>query len=293
MSIGTMDIYLLVIIVAALVVGFFWGAARSLMLLAAWLLAFVAGAYLKLRAGFLPRQGVDQLPARLRRHGGLRHHLRGLLLAAPIVIVVSTRGAQRVTRSQALDDLVGALVAMFVAILGIAGLIIVFATFYGGWRAVRRGAGRARVDGQPVPVAPRLDHRRRASRSTSSRSWARSSGRSCRRTSARSWFDPGRAARGRSPAAPGSLRGDPARAPRRRDPGGSRRRGRAGPAGPAHRARRPGGRRVGRIVETEAYAGPEDRASHARAGRTRAHRASCSGRRGMPTSTSSTACTTA
>ena len=29
-----------------------------------------------------------------------------------------------------------------------------------------------------------------------------------------------------------------------------------------------GGRRVGRIVETEAYAGPEDRASHARAGRT-------------------------
>lgn len=28
------------------------------------------------------------------------------------------------------------------------------------------------------------------------------------------------------------------------------------------------GRRVGRIVETEAYAGPEDRASHARAGRT-------------------------
>jgi DNA-3-methyladenine glycosylase len=30
----------------------------------------------------------------------------------------------------------------------------------------------------------------------------------------------------------------------------------------------PGERRVGRIVETEAYAGPEDRASHARAGRT-------------------------
>jgi DNA-3-methyladenine glycosylase len=29
-----------------------------------------------------------------------------------------------------------------------------------------------------------------------------------------------------------------------------------------------GGRRVGRIVELEAYAGPEDRASHARAGRT-------------------------
>ena len=51
MTIGTMDIYLLVIIVASLVVGFFWGAARSVMLLAAWLLAFLAGAYLKLQLG--------------------------------------------------------------------------------------------------------------------------------------------------------------------------------------------------------------------------------------------------
>ncbi|MFV2062873.1 MAG: CvpA family protein, partial [Chloroflexota bacterium] len=46
-----MDIFLLVIIVSTMVVGFFWGAARSLMLLAAWLLAFLAGAYLRLQLG--------------------------------------------------------------------------------------------------------------------------------------------------------------------------------------------------------------------------------------------------
>ena len=60
MTIGTMDIYLLVIIVAALVLGFFWGAVRSLMLLAAGLLAFVTGAYLQLQLGsYLAGQWTD------------------------------------------------------------------------------------------------------------------------------------------------------------------------------------------------------------------------------------------
>ncbi len=39
MTIGTTDIFLLVAIVSSLVVGFFWGAARSLMLFAGWILA--------------------------------------------------------------------------------------------------------------------------------------------------------------------------------------------------------------------------------------------------------------
>jgi hypothetical protein len=55
----------------------------------------------------------------------------GLLLAAPVVIFVGTRGGQRVSRYQVVDDLVGALFATFVAVLGIAGLIIVLSTFYG------------------------------------------------------------------------------------------------------------------------------------------------------------------
>ncbi|HKZ91794.1 MAG TPA: CvpA family protein [Candidatus Limnocylindrales bacterium] len=131
MTIGTMDIYLLVIIVSSLVVGFFWGAARSLMLLAAWLLAFLAGAYLKLQLGSYLAKEWPNFPASFSDMAAFGIIFVGLLLAAPILIVASTKGDQRVTRIQTLDDLVGALFAMFVAILGIAGVMIVFATFYG------------------------------------------------------------------------------------------------------------------------------------------------------------------
>ncbi len=126
-----MDIYLLVIIVAALVVGFFWGAVRSLMLLAAWLLAFVSGAYLQLQLGsYLAGQWTDY-SAGFSEMAAFGLIYMGMLLAAPIVIVASTRGSQRFFAHQALDDVTGALVAMSVAVLGIAGLMIVLATFYG------------------------------------------------------------------------------------------------------------------------------------------------------------------
>ena len=161
MTIGTMDIYLLVIIVAALVVGFFWGAARSLMLLAAWLLAFVVGAYLQLQLGsYLAAQWTNYLSA-FSEMAAFGIIYMGILLAAPIVIVASTTGSQQFSASQALDDVAGALVAMFVAILGIAGLMIVLATFYGHWEPFVGPGRRAGVDGPAVPVARRLDHRRR------------------------------------------------------------------------------------------------------------------------------------
>jgi uncharacterized membrane protein required for colicin V production len=131
MTIGTMDIYLLVIIVASLVVGFFWGAARSVMFLAAWLLAFLAGAYLQLQLGsYLAKEWPNYSPA-FANMAGFGIIYLGCLIAAPILIVASTKGDQRVTRNQTLDDLVSAIFAMFVAVLGIAGVMIVFSTFYG------------------------------------------------------------------------------------------------------------------------------------------------------------------
>ena len=131
MTIGTTDIFLLVIIVSALVIGFFWGALRSLALFAAWIFAFVAGAYLKVDLGsYLAREWGQYSPAFSDMAAFAIIYL-GILLAAPLVIVVSTRGNQNVTRIQVLDDLTGALFALFVALLGIAGLIIVLSTFYG------------------------------------------------------------------------------------------------------------------------------------------------------------------
>ena len=131
MNIGTTDIFLLVIIVSTLVVGFFWGAARSIMLLAAWLLAFLAGAYLKLQLGsYLAKQWTNYVSS-FSEMAAFGIIFVGLLLAAPFIIMATTRGDQRVSRNQTLDDIVGAAFAMFVAILGIAGVMIVLSTFYG------------------------------------------------------------------------------------------------------------------------------------------------------------------
>ena len=131
MTIATTDIYLLVIIVSTLVVGFFWGAARSLLMLAAWLLVFLVGAHLKVELGaYLTRQWTSYPPG-FSDMAACGIIYVGLLLAAPVVIFVGTRGSQRVSRYQVVDDLVGALFATFVAVLGIAGLIIVLSTFYG------------------------------------------------------------------------------------------------------------------------------------------------------------------
>ena len=130
MTIGTMDIYLLIIIVATLAVGFFWGAARSLLLVAGWFLAFVAGAYLQLQLGSYLASEWETYPPAFSEMAAFGIIYMGLLLAAPVLIFSSTKGDQRVSRSQTLDDVSGALIAGFVALLGIAGLMIVLATFY-------------------------------------------------------------------------------------------------------------------------------------------------------------------
>ena len=72
---NTADIFLLVIIVAALLVGFFWGAARSLMFLAAWLVAFILGAYLQIQRRCLAVAPVDELRRLVQPGCGLRDHL--------------------------------------------------------------------------------------------------------------------------------------------------------------------------------------------------------------------------
>ncbi|MFV2065107.1 MAG: CvpA family protein [Chloroflexota bacterium] len=128
---GNMDIILLVIIVSTLVVGFFWGAIRSLMLLAAWSLAFVAGSYLKLELGSYLASQWDNYVATFSEMAAFGLIFIGLLVAAPIIIILITRGSQRLTRSQVLDDLIGAIFGALVAVLSIAGLMIVMSTFYG------------------------------------------------------------------------------------------------------------------------------------------------------------------
>lgn len=128
---GITDIFLLVILVSVLVVGFFWGAARSLFLLAAWLFAFLAGAYLQLElGGYLASQWTAFVPSfnEMAAYGII---FVGLMIATPVVIMVITRGSQRLSRFQVLDDLIGAFFAVFVGVLSIAAIMIILSTFYG------------------------------------------------------------------------------------------------------------------------------------------------------------------
>jgi uncharacterized membrane protein required for colicin V production len=128
---GTTDIFLLVFIVSVLITGFFWGALRSLMLLATWLFAFLAGAYLQVELGaYLASQWTDFLASfsTMAAYGII---YVGVLVAAPFFIYAITRSTQRVTRYQVLDDFVGAFFAVFVAVLSIAGVMIILSTYYG------------------------------------------------------------------------------------------------------------------------------------------------------------------
>lgn len=144
MTIGTTDIFLLVIIVSALIVGFFWGAARSLMLVAAWLLAFLVGAYLRPELGAYLAKQWDNFPPDFSQMAAFGLIYMLILLLAPVIIVVLTRANQDVTRFQVLDDLMGAVFAVFVAVLGVAGVLIILATFY--------GTGETVIDAQGGPV---------------------------------------------------------------------------------------------------------------------------------------------
>ena len=127
---GTTDIFLLVIIASTLVVGFFWGAVRSVTLLAAWLLAFLGGAYLKLELGSYLAAQWTNYDASFNEMAAFGIIYMVIFLTAPFVIFITTRSNQRISRFQVLDDLAGALFAVFAAVLGIAGLMIVMSTFY-------------------------------------------------------------------------------------------------------------------------------------------------------------------
>ncbi len=141
MTLTTMDIYLIVLIVASLVVGFFWGATRSIMMVAAWLAAFVAGAYLRLQLGSYLASEWSSFEVGFSEMAAYGLIYLAILVAAPVLIIVSTRGSQRFFSSQGLDDVVGALIAGGVAILAIAGIMTIFATYYGQGEPVVLVAG--------------------------------------------------------------------------------------------------------------------------------------------------------
>jgi uncharacterized membrane protein required for colicin V production len=126
------DIVLGLIIGGAFLLGWFWGVVRSLLMFGSWFVVFVITAYLAQPVGdYLERQWTNLSPAYNEMAAFAILYLAGLLLAF-ILVHVGTRGAQGVTRWPLLDDLAGAILCTATAVLGIAGMIVIFRTFFEG-----------------------------------------------------------------------------------------------------------------------------------------------------------------
>ncbi len=126
------DIVLVLIIAGAFIVGFLWGVIRSLLMLAAWFVVFVLSALLSLPAGdYLTRQwsSYDTAWDHMAAFGIL--YIGGLIIAM-ILAWIGIRGPQGVSKYRLLDDIGSGAIMAFVAVLSIAGLIVVLGTAYFG-----------------------------------------------------------------------------------------------------------------------------------------------------------------
>lgn len=125
------DILLVLIIGGAALVGFFWGVLRMLVLLAGWFVAFIAAAYLADPLGrYLAAQWTGLGTAFNYTAAFGIVYVVGLVVAVTVV-QLAMRGTPDISRWALLDDVVGAVIGAAVAVLGIAGLMIVLNTFYG------------------------------------------------------------------------------------------------------------------------------------------------------------------
>ena len=128
----TFDILLVLIIAGMFVLGFLWGAVRSLLMLAAWFAVFLLAALLSVPVG-------DYLTTQWSAYDTHWNHMAafailyfaGLVLAA-ILIWVGVKGAQGLSRYRLLDDIVSGAIMAIVAVLAISGVIVLLATAYRG-----------------------------------------------------------------------------------------------------------------------------------------------------------------
>ncbi len=128
----TFDIVLVLIIAGAFVVGFLWGIVRSLLMLAGWLAVFLLASLLSVPVG-------DYLTTQWSAYDTHWNHMAGFailyvagLAIAAILIWVGVKGAQGLSKYRLLDDIVSGTIMAVVAVLGIAGVIVLLATAYRG-----------------------------------------------------------------------------------------------------------------------------------------------------------------
>lgn len=125
------DVLLLLVLGGAFLIGFFWGVVRGLIALAAWLVVFLLSAHLSGPVGdYLTNQWRNFSPEYVHMLAWLVCF--GVLFAIALVLIqIGTRGgSQDLSRYPLLDDLVGGLLAVGLAVLAIAAIMAIMRTFY-------------------------------------------------------------------------------------------------------------------------------------------------------------------
>ena len=123
------DIALVVLFVAAFVLGYVRGAVRQLLAFGAWLVTFVLSAHLRVPVG----DWLRSMDARFSENYGemLGFLLMFLVLFGVAMVVIEVAGATiQVSRIEIVDDMLGGVLMVGVALVFVASLLFALETYY-------------------------------------------------------------------------------------------------------------------------------------------------------------------
>jgi uncharacterized membrane protein required for colicin V production len=123
------DVLLLLFVGLGFAVGFLRGTVRALLAVGASALCFLLAAYIRVPLGdWLANNGsLDPFYAQMLAFGAV---FLALFIALLLVIMFS-RTPTSITSHPLVDDVVGGLIGAFAAVLVVAGLTVILASFYG------------------------------------------------------------------------------------------------------------------------------------------------------------------
>jgi len=122
------DLLLLAIVGLGFAVGFLRGTVRALLAVGAWAVCFLIAAYLRVPIGsWLATNGsLDAFYAEMLAFGAVFF----ALLIGVLMLVLFSRTPTSITGHPLIDDVMGGLVGAFAAVLVVAGVAVIFGSYY-------------------------------------------------------------------------------------------------------------------------------------------------------------------
>ena len=134
------DVVLLIVLAAAFFVGYAQGAIRQLLGIGAFLVCFVLAANLRGPVGSWLSQYWTQYPAQLSAMAAFGLSLLILLIVANLGITVYYKRMPLFPQAAAVDEILGGVLAMCLALLLLGALVIVLDSYYTYGSVVQSGA---------------------------------------------------------------------------------------------------------------------------------------------------------